>query len=291
MVKTIKNEYLTVKINEVGAELYSIKSNKTGTEYLWQGDEKYWSGRSPVLFPICGRLFEGKYICDGKIYEMANHGIARRTEFSSHSISDASAEFTLCSDENTKKIYPFDFEFKVIFALKNNRLEITYSVKNKGKTDMPFSFGAHPAFNVPFGGDEQFEEYYLEFGADTLEKILLSSNGLYLGKTEKFLLEDKKLWLTHDLFDNDALFFKTKSGSVKLKSAKNDKCIEVIYDDMTSVGVWHKPKTDAPYVCIEPWHGIPADEGKTDDFATKRDMLTIKPEQEYGNTYVIKISE
>ena len=60
---------------------------------------------------------------------------------------------------------------------------------------------------------------------------------------------------------------------------------------MTTVGVWHKPETDAPYVCIEPWHGIPADEGKTDDFASKCDMLTIKPEHGHGNTYALEISE
>ena len=291
MIRTIKNEFLTVEINDVGAELYSVKSNKTGIEYLWQGDEKYWSGRAPVLFPICGRLFEGKYTFDGKTYEMNIHGIARRAQFSSQSIAQNSAEFTLCSGENTKKIYPFDFEFKVIFTLKDNRLEITYSVKNKGKADMPFSFGAHPAFNVPFDSGEKFEDYYLEFGADTLEKIRLSDRGLYLGKTEEFLLKDRKLHLTHDLFDNDALFFKTENGSVKLKSNKNDKCIEVIYDDMTSVGVWHKPKTDAPFVCIEPWHGIPADDGITDDFKTKRDMLTLQPTKEYRNTYSIEIFE
>ena len=58
---------------------------------------------------------------------------------------------------------------------------------------MPFSFGVHPAFNVPFGGDEKFEDYCLEFPIDTHEKVLLSSNGLYLGKTEKFLLENKNI--------------------------------------------------------------------------------------------------
>ena len=61
MLKKIENDYLSAEINELGAELFSIKSKKTNIEYLWQGDSKYWSGRSTVLFPICGRLFSGKY--------------------------------------------------------------------------------------------------------------------------------------------------------------------------------------------------------------------------------------
>ena len=291
MILKIKNEYLTAEINENGAELSSLKSNKSGTEYRWQGDAKYWTGRSPVLFPICGRLFEGKYTYGGKTYEMANHGIVRHADFSSEKLSDVSVELTYLANEESKKIYPFDFEFKVKFALNGNAIEVTYSVKNTGVKDLPFSFGAHPAFNVPFNKDEKFEDYYLEFKSDELEKILLSERGLYLCKTEKYPLKDGKLGLKHELFDNDASFFKTNCGSVKLKSVKNDSSLEVSYEDMTCVGVWHKPKTDAPYVCIEPWHGIPADEGKTDDFSSKRDMITLKPEEEYENTYVIKINE
>ena len=61
MIQTIENEFLIVQINDTGAELVSLKSKKTGIEYLWQGDAKYWKGRSPVLFPICGRLYKGKY--------------------------------------------------------------------------------------------------------------------------------------------------------------------------------------------------------------------------------------
>ena len=161
MILKIKNEYLTAEINENGAELSSLKSNKSGTEYRWQGDAKYWTGRSPVLFPICGRLFEGKYTYGGKTYEMANHGIVRHADFSSEKLSDVSVELTYLSSEESKKIYPFDFEFKVKFTLNENAIEVTYSVKNTGVKDLPFSFGAHPAFNVPFNKDEKLEDYYL----------------------------------------------------------------------------------------------------------------------------------
>ena len=291
MIKTIENKYLTAEINETGAELYSIKSKKTGREYIWQGDPAYWSGRSPVLFPICGRLFQGKYTYCGKEYEMPIHGITKGVDFKSQKISENSVEFTLVSDENTKKQYPFEFEFTVRFALKKNSLLITYFVKNKDGKEMPFSFGAHPAFNVPFYDGGKFEDCFIEFSKNELDKVILSDSGLNLNKTEKFSLKDKKLYLKHDLFDNDAWFFAIKKGKTKLKSDKTPDFIEVSYNDMTCLGLWHMPKTDAPYVCIEPWHGIPCDEGKVDDFNNKRQTLRLSPNKTFKNTYSIKIKE
>ena len=41
----ISNNHLTVEISDRGAELQSIKGSD-GTEYLWQGDPKYWSDRA-----------------------------------------------------------------------------------------------------------------------------------------------------------------------------------------------------------------------------------------------------
>ncbi|MBQ6922529.1 MAG: aldose 1-epimerase family protein, partial [Clostridia bacterium] len=68
MIHRIENERLIIEVNETGAELYSLKSKKTGTEYLWQGNPEYWEGRSPILFPICGRLFGGRYVYEDKTY-------------------------------------------------------------------------------------------------------------------------------------------------------------------------------------------------------------------------------
>lgn len=291
MIQTIENEFLIVQINDTGAELFSLKSKKTGIEYLWQGDAKYWKGRSPVLFPICGRLYKGKYTFCGKEYEMPIHGIARTAEFSTHKLSDGEIEFIIKSNAKTKTQYPFDFEFAVVYALKGDKIEITYKVKNNDKKDMPFSFGAHPAFNVPWNADESFEDYYIEFGKDSLDKMILSGNCFYMDNAEKFPLKYKKLPLKHELFDNDALFFKTETDTVKLKSQKSGNYIEISYNGMTCLGLWHVPKTDAPFVCIEPWHGIPSDEGKVDDLVTKRQMITLQPNRVYANTYTIKIVE
>ncbi len=291
MMVKIENELLTAEINSFGAELFSLKTKKTGTEYLWQGNPEFWKSRSTVLFPICGRLFEGKYIYNGKEYEMPLHGIAKLFEFKSEKPCENQAVFTLKASEETLTYYPFDFEFSVIYTLNDNAIEVGYNIKNNGDCDMPFSYGAHPGFNVPFNNDGTFEDYYIEFTKDSMERFVMSERCLFLNQTEKFPLEDKKLQLKHSLFDDDAIFLATDSDKVVLKSSKHNNSIEVSYKDMTCLGLWHKPKTEAPYVCIEPWHGIPADDGKTDDLMTKRNSMLLKAKGTYETSYQIKIFE
>lgn len=291
MIRRMENDFLSVEINELGAELFSIKSKKTNIEYLWQGNSEYWSGRSTILFPICGRLFGGKYLYNNVEYEMPIHGIAKLFEFNSKSVSNTEIELELKSSDKTKKYYPFDFVFIVRYKLKNNLLKTEFIIKNTGEEEMYFSYGGHPGFNVPFSENEKFEDYYLEFSKKKLSRHIFSETCFDTGETEKFNLVKNKLLLEHNLFDNDALFFETETDKVKLKSSKSKNYIEVTYKDMTCLGLWHKPKTDAPYICIEPWHGIPSTDGIIDDFATKNQMIKINSNKKYNNYYTIKIIE
>ncbi len=291
MLKIIENQCFTAKINELGAELFSLKSKKTGAEILWQGDAEFWKDRAPTLFPICGRLFEGKYTYNGNVYEMNLHGFARASEFTSNQISENEIEFLLVANDDTKKIYPFDFKLAITFKLVDNQLVKTIRVTNAGKEVMPFSFGGHPGFNVPIYNNEEFTDYYVEFPTDKLNKIVMSERCLYTNVIEEYPLVDKKIALKHDLFDNDALFFEMQEGTVKLKSQKSSFELAMTFNDMTCLGLWHKPKAEAPYVCIEPWHGVPADDGVVDDLLLKRQMIHLGVGDTYENTYSITIKE
>ena len=46
---TLSNAALQAGIGTLGGELVSLRG-KAGTEYIWQGDPAFWSGRNPVLF-------------------------------------------------------------------------------------------------------------------------------------------------------------------------------------------------------------------------------------------------
>ena len=49
-ILTIMNNKLSVDINSLGANLWSIKDQE-GTEYLWQGDVNTWPDKSMNFFP------------------------------------------------------------------------------------------------------------------------------------------------------------------------------------------------------------------------------------------------
>lgn len=291
MVYTIENDRIAVQISDMGAELQSIKLKADGTEYLWQGDATYWSGRAYNLFPICGRLTEGKYTFEGKTYEMNLHGFARKTVFS---VCEQGAEhicFHLAADEASRAQYPFDFDLKLLYTLEGTGVKTTFLVKNEGADTMIFAVGGHPGFNVPLADGEAFEDYYLEFDCEKPARAITMSPTCYTTRdSQPFSLEGGKILpLRHNLFDNDAIVLEDMCKAVTLKSKKSDKQVRVEYPDMNYLGLWHAPKTEAPYVCLEPWYSVPAYDGLVDDLSTKRDMIHLKSGEAYENSYVIRV--
>ncbi|MBO5714210.1 MAG: aldose 1-epimerase family protein [Clostridia bacterium] len=281
----IENEFLSIEATTFGAELQSIKGKKSGFEYLWQGNPEFWTGRATVIFPFCGRLFEEKYTCQGKVYQMGLHGIVRKCEFELKEQTNDTLSFVYKSNEQTKINYPFDFEFTVSYILKGNSVRTEFNVKNLSSETLPFSVGGHPGFNIPFIDGEKFEDYYVEFENGTeFEYIDFTENKLCSGKTNKLTTDNGKIHLRHDLFDNDAIFIQTAKNSLTLKTDKNNRSVKVTFDNMSHVGLWHACFKPAPYVCIEPWHGSPGIDGKMEDFyTTKKDMIQL----EAGKTSII----
>lgn len=290
---TIENEHLKVEIADKGAELMSIYGKKTKFEYLWQGNPEFWSGRAYVLFPICGRLTQGKYTLDGKEYEMNLHGFARKTTYTLVEQNKEDITFNIKSNEDTKKMYPFDFDFSIKYTLNGATVKTEMIVKNTGKVDLPFSVGGHPGFNVPLNDGNDFSDHYVEFEKKkNVEKLLFSETCYYTGKNESFPLEDDKIIrLKHSMFDNDAIFLANMDDTVTLKSKTGSRFVKVKYNDMTHLGLWHAPKTTAPYVCIEPWHGVPAIDNVVDDFSTKRELMRIAPNKTYTTFIDITVNE
>lgn len=287
----IENEKIRVEIADKGGELQSILLKSDSTEYLWQGNAEYWAGRAYNLFPICGRLTEGKYTYKGKTYEMNLHGFLRDSYLCVEDAQEQKITFVLRSNGETKKIYPFDFTLKLTYTLDDTRIRTAVKVENDGNEAMYFGFGGHPGFNVPLTDGECFEDYYLEFDCvKPMERIIMTPMFL-TGKTEAYPLKDGKIIeLTHDLFADDARFFTNMCKYVTLKSKKSDKFVRLEYPGMQNLGIWHKAGSkDAPYVCIEPWCSLPARDGIVDDIETKYQMTKLESGKSYENSFDIII--
>jgi len=253
----LRNDVLQVAIATKGAELQSIYNKNTGIEYLWQGDANFWGKRSPVLFPIVGGLKNNQYTFKGNTYQLPRHGFARDMYFEAELLSPTEAKFVLKSNEETLANYPFNFLFSTTYRLQNNSVIISYEVKNEGSEIMFFSVGAHPAFNVPLGSNEEFSDYYLQFSEEENAGIFpLNNEGLLLKEPVLFFKEESgKIQLDKTLFYKDALVFKTlRSEAISIVSIKNNNGLTVAYEGFPYMGIWSAK--DANFVCIEPWCGI-----------------------------------
>ena len=290
MIYTIQNDFLSAKISSLGAELVSLVSKDTDTEYIWQGDERYWTGQSPIMFPICGRLAQGKYKYEGNIYEMGGHGFARKSEFDLNACGDNEITFSLSSNKQTRAQYPFEFTFYVTYSLKGKTLTVKYKVVNKDNKELIFTVGAHPAFNVPLG-EGTFEDYYVEFNKSCDAVRLTFSEACLCDKRDPIytLGGTKRIPLRHDLFDDDAIFLYNMAKKITLASDKSKRSVTMSFDDFKYLGLWHTPKKDAPYICIEPWCGIPDDDGDVSELTSKREMIHLPIGYSFDSSYKIEV--
>ncbi len=285
MLFFLKNDKLTVTLSEKGGEIVSVKDNES-CEYIWQGDPAFWTGQTPILFPICGRLFEGKYTYRGKTYEMGNHGFVRHSMLRGEQIDDTTVRFVLSANEDTRAVYPFDFTLIITYTLEGDKLSSSLSVINDGEEILPFAVGLHPGFNVPLDTGD-FSDWYLEFAEECSPDRILHTDACFLtGKRTALPVEGGRIFrLRHDLFLIDGIFMSNLCQQVTLKSDKSRRSILFSFPDMPYLGIWHKPRTEAPYVCIEPWCGLPSFDGQVDDIENKADMFRLLPKSEKTVSY------
>ena len=128
----------------------------SGAEMLWQGDPAVWPRRAPILFPVAGGFKDDGYELDGQWYGMPKHGFARKEEWAVESAGEDEAVFLLTAQ---KPGFPFRYEFRAVFSLEANQLEVNYVVKNLDDRTFYFSVGAHEAYACP----GKIEDYYLVF--------------------------------------------------------------------------------------------------------------------------------
>lgn len=269
MFYSIQNDLLSAQINDVGAELHSLQCRHSGYEYLWQGDPAVWYGQAPVLFPIIGRLLNDTYRYQGTAYAMQKHGFARKRTFDCVSSSGNSAVFLLRSDDETRAVYPFDFELYVRFELLGRTLRATHTVVNRSAGDMYFSLGGHPGFNCAMGDVLVFDE------KETLDTQTIDDDSLRLPERTPVLQDAKEIVLTPHIFDHDALILSgIRSRAVTLRRKESGRDVRFTFGDAPYLGIWAKP--GAPYVCLEPWCGVNDDRVPRADISQK-DGIQILP--------------
>lgn len=281
---------LKIQTKKSGAELTSIKYN--GKEMLFQGAKVldsngnvYWKRQAPILFPIVGQLKNSQTQIEDKIYEMSQHGFARDMDFEEISKTENKHHYMLKYNEGTLKKYPYKFELHVIYEIIGDTLTVTYKVKNIDDKTIYFGLGGHPAFNCDYSNGE----YEIVFSENEDKIVFLKlKNGLIDTEKAQNILQDNKICLKEDTFDNDAVIMKNlKSNKVILQNHEtNQKILELDFTGFPYLALWSKK--GAPFVCIEPWQNTADRIDSTQIYKDKENIIELPQDKEFECKYSIK---
>ena len=260
MIVTIQNECLTVDIEDLGAQLSSVRSHH-GTEYLWQGDADIWARRAPILFPVLGRLKDNTYLLDGVPHKIGQHGFARDCIFELAEHTDTRAVFRLTDNAETRRLYPFAFSLTITYTLEGCRLTKTHRVKNRSEHVMYYELGVHDGFRAPLEEGETMSQYAIRLPGleESIQPYGMDETAMVIPKGSSIPLENGRLALTPASYGLDTVILdQPPQARAVLVDGQDRPRVTVDFPQFPYLGIWtqHKP-FDTNYVCIEPWSSLP----------------------------------
>ena len=283
---TIKNGKYALTVSDMGAEPISLKLGDR--ELLWQNTGDFWSKHAPVLFPLCGRLPEGKYTLGDVTYEMKCHGFAASTKFELTEQTDCKLKFAIQDTEETRAQFPFEFRLEAEYSLTGDTVSIYYTLCNRSDKEMPYMFGWHPGFSYPdsvsvledivfdFGDLEELTLFPLreDFSVDSVGHAVPAKGGIYKAETDFLYKTDTIILGRH----NNALSLYTKENDLRFDFSWSE--------NLPSLCIWKEPDDTARFICIEPWTSLP---GIGENFDT-RDMRRLPAGECETFTYNLKFT-
>jgi galactose mutarotase-like enzyme len=216
-------------------------------EILYLDEERFANpqlsvrGGVPILFPICGNLPDNTYTLNDKQYTLKQHGFARDLPWKSTqdqvTPEKASLTLVLSSNEQTRAVYPFDFQLAFTYQIQGNTLEIKQQFTNLSTEPMPFSTGFHPYFLTVDKNQLKFEIPSQEY-QDQITKEIHSFNGGFDFNRDEI----------------DAAFKQLSGKSATVTDNARKLKLTLEYDDTYSTLVFWTVK-GKNYYCLEPWSG------------------------------------
>ncbi|MFI3175363.1 MAG: hypothetical protein R3Y53_09250, partial [Bacillota bacterium] len=229
MILSIKDVEMEAKINTKGGELISIF--KSGEEYLWQGDPQFWSGQSPLLFPIVGHLKDDAIKIRGQECKMGVHGFIKGTEFDVECHTENKLVLSTKYTEATLLQYPFRFRFAVAFQIEAGRLQIEYTIENLDDVELVYNFGLHPGFRCDLFEGDCIENYYIEFPKEvTLDSAVFTPEiRVELQNKKRIVDNSKQFWFVDAVFARTLIFENVDFDAVWLCHKEKGRILHLQY--------------------------------------------------------------
>lgn len=289
----LQNAALSLSVSSLGAEMQYLRTHD-GDDLLWHGDTRFWGGRAPVLFPIVGRAVDDIIAVGDFSAKMAQHGFARRSNFTLKEQSDVMCCHVLRDTDDSRAVYPFAFTLEISHRLDGATLHVTARVENESDRVMPFGFGFHPAFCWPLPGAGT------GIGAgdgDAVHHVSLASGGAPdMRRLEGGLLRrdpipgpfvNGRLEIREELFVDDALVFPNGSDAL-FYGLPDGRGLEFNFTNLPDLALWRP--TGAPFLCIEPWHGTAPHVGDGHQIADRPNSVALDPGQSIEFGYSVTVA-
>lgn len=274
----LNNKWLHVEFSEVGAEMCRIVGLRTKNEYIWNGDPQYWDQHSPLLFPLVGKLRDGKALIDGKVYEIPKHGFVSRERFERISCTASSVTYRLESKPAMHRIYPFPFRLDVTYKLRANHIAVSWTILNTGLNLMPFHIGGHPGINYPNFDPQAKVKAYASFRKPSpIESASVCNTGCLGSDRYDLPLESGFLPITDECFSNDAIIIdENQVENISIFDANKNPYVSMDFDAPVLL-LWSPYGVNAPFVCLEPWYGLCDAETYNGEFANRPYTNLVEP--------------
>lgn len=292
---TIESDVLRIQIDQMGAQLSSIYHKKYNLEYLWQKDPSYWKSSAPVVFPVIGKLTDGKYRYRGNEYELKSNGLIRYKMVDVCKKGSDFVEFVYKTDEDDLKRFPFPCQVQLLFQVTDNKLTVSATITNTGNDDLYYFYAGHPGFNVPLYDHEYCDDYYVEFDKkENMDIYEVCETGQLINKKQQFFAHENRFFIRKNLFQKEALaFVHPKSNSLMIKNIKNEHFIRVNFSGFDNVAVWspYIPNKDLRFICVEPWIGHTEFRGFNKDWDEHEEIAVLHPRKSKTHVFSIEIDK
>ncbi|WGF89615.1 aldose 1-epimerase family protein [Marinivivus vitaminiproducens] len=271
----IANEHLSAEIALEGGELQALAA-VDGRSFLWHGDPAWWNFRAPLLFPVIGESPGGTVAIDGQVRPIGKHGFTRTATFEAVEAADTRCVVRLEDSAETRASYPFAFTLDVTYRLEGATLATEAAVTNCSDRPMPACFGFHPAFLWPLPGCDGLDHVVRLEGGREPSYRRLNSQGVVAPALLPSAFTKGEMVLDHDLFAADALLMEHGAGDTAWYGAVGKPGLRLRFVNLSQLAIWSKPG-EAPFVCIEPWHGMTYIAGDSPELVARRGASVVSP--------------
>lgn len=282
---TIENQWLRVTVCDDGAQLKSVVRKCDGVEHIWQADAAVWKYHSPVLFPYCGKVKDGRIEIRGQVVENAPaHGVARIQTHRLLEQGDGRLSMELCDNEQTRTVFPYHFRLVSVFELEGACVRHTLRVINTDTEAFSFGIGYHPAFAIPFDGRHSIGDYELRFSEMESPLCLDTPSGLLNGRYYSLCSNIRSIPVEHGMFNvGSHCMVGLRSRTLGIYEKESGRGVRCSIENFPYCLIWSTEGTPH-FICIEPWHSLPSAQSDGYRWEDKAAAATVAPGESWSTT-------